>query len=44
MIAGFMDVKAEEKQTILETFDIERRLDKVLALLAQRIAVMQALA
>jgi ATP-dependent Lon protease len=41
MVAGFMDIKPEEKQGILETVDIEQRLDKVLALLAHRIAVMR---
>jgi ATP-dependent Lon protease len=41
MVAGFMDIKPEQKQDILETVDIERRLDKVLALLAHRIAVMR---
>jgi len=41
MVAGFMDIKPEEKQGILETIDIEQRLDKVLALLAHRIAVMR---
>ncbi|MSQ18755.1 MAG: endopeptidase La [Betaproteobacteria bacterium] len=41
MVAGFMDIKPEQKQEILETIDIEARLDKVLALLAHRIAVMR---
>ncbi len=41
MVAGFMDVKPEQKQEILETIDLESRLDKVLALLAHRIAVMR---
>ncbi len=41
MVAGFMDIKIEEKQGILETFELEARLDKVLALLSQRIAVMR---
>ena len=41
MVAGFMDIKPEEKQAILETIDLEARLDNVLALLAHRIAVMR---
>jgi ATP-dependent Lon protease len=41
MVAGFMDIKPEQKQEILETIDIEARLDKVLSLLAHRIAVMR---
>jgi ATP-dependent Lon protease len=41
MVAGFLDIKPEEKQGILETWDIEVRMDRVLALLAHRIAVMR---
>ena len=41
MVAGFMDIKPAEKQEILETLDLEARLDKVLALLVHRIAVMR---
>jgi len=41
LIAGFMDVAAAEKQTILETFDVSARVDKVLAMLAHRIEVLK---
>jgi ATP-dependent Lon protease len=40
-IAGLMDVSAEEKQVLLETFDLKARLDKLLALLAHRIEVLK---
>jgi ATP-dependent Lon protease len=39
-IAGLMDVSAEEKQSLLETFDLKARLDKLLSLLAHRIEVL----
>jgi len=41
MVAGFMDIQARGEAGILETVDVEQRLDKVLALLAHRIAVMR---
>ncbi|WP_024303230.1 endopeptidase La [Pseudogulbenkiania sp. MAI-1] len=41
MVANLIDVKAEEKQDILETFDLMRRLDKVLALLSARVEVLK---
>jgi ATP-dependent Lon protease len=41
MIAGFMDVKAVEKQEVLEMLDVATRVDKVLALLGQRIEVLR---
>ena len=41
MIAGFMDVKAGEKQGVLELFDVAARVDKVLGLLGQRIEVLR---
>ena len=41
MVAGFMDIKPEEKQQILETFNLEKRLDSVLGLLADRIEVLK---
>jgi len=40
-IAGLMDVSAEEKQSLLETFELKARLDKLLALLAHRIEVLK---
>jgi ATP-dependent Lon protease len=41
MVAGLMDIKAPEKQKLLEAVDLERRLDAVLDLLAQRIEVLR---
>jgi len=41
MVAGFMDIKPAEKQQILETFNVEKRLDRVLELLAERIEVLK---
>jgi len=41
MVANLLDVKNEEKQTVLETFDLKRRLDKVLALLGERVEVLR---
>src|SRR5262245_44311167 len=40
-IAGIMDAKPAEKQDVLETIDVKERLDKVLALLAQRIQILR---
>jgi ATP-dependent Lon protease len=36
-----MDISAEEKQTLLETFDLKERLDKLLDLLTHRIEVLK---
>ena len=40
-ISGLMDISAEEKQALLETFDLKARLDKLLELLARRIEVLK---
>ncbi len=40
-IAGMMDVSADEKQALLETFDLQARLDKLLDLLTHRIEVLK---
>ncbi len=41
MVASFMDIQPGEKQDILETFDLQSRIDKVLRLLAHRIEVLR---
>ena len=41
MVANLLDAKNEEKQAVLETFDLKSRLDKVLALLSDRVAVLR---
>jgi ATP-dependent Lon protease len=41
MIASFMDVAPVEKQEILETFEIQRRLDRVLEKLAHQLGVLR---
>ena len=41
LIASFMDITPQEKQEILETVDIERRLERVSELLAYRIEVLR---
>src|SRR5512143_2909664 len=40
-IAGLMDVGVEEKQALLESFDLKARLDKLLDLLSHRIEVLK---
>jgi len=40
-VAGIMDAKLEDKQDILETLDVRDRLDKVLALIADRLEVLR---
>jgi ATP-dependent Lon protease len=40
-IAGLMDVPVEEKQALLETFDLKARLDKLLQILDHRIEVLK---
>ena len=41
LIASFMDITPQEKQEILETVDIERRLERVSEFLAYRIEVLR---
>jgi ATP-dependent Lon protease len=41
MVANFLDVKPEEKQELLEAFALKPRLDKVLALLGNRLEVLK---
>jgi ATP-dependent Lon protease len=41
LIAGLIDIPAEEKQALLETFDLKVRLDKLIELLARRIEVLK---
>jgi len=41
LVAGFMDLKPNEKQEVLETLDVEARLEKVANLLAHRLAVLR---
>ena len=40
-VAGLMDLKPEQKQDVLETLDLQMRLDKVLALLAHQAEVLR---
>ncbi len=41
IVTSFMDLKSAEKQEILATFDLKTRLDRILALLGQRIEVLK---
>jgi ATP-dependent Lon protease len=41
MVSNLLDVKNEDKQDLLETFDLKRRLDKVLELLGERVGVLR---
>ena len=41
MVTNLLDVKNEEKQTVLECFDLRQRLDKVLELLGARVEVLR---
>ena len=40
-VTGLMDLKPQEKQDILETFDLQERLDKVLRIIGHRIEVLR---
>ncbi|HET9472033.1 MAG TPA: LON peptidase substrate-binding domain-containing protein, partial [Usitatibacter sp.] len=39
-IAGMMDITVEEKQQLLETFDLKTRLDRILERLSHRIEAL----
>jgi len=41
MVANLLDIKNEDKQDLLETFDLKRRLDKVLEHLGERVGVLR---
>jgi ATP-dependent Lon protease len=41
MVANLLDIETEEKQAILEAFDLRQRLDKVLAHLAARVSILR---
>jgi ATP-dependent Lon protease len=41
MVANLLDVKNEDKQRLLETFDLRTRLDKVLERLSERVGVLR---
>jgi len=41
MVANLLDVKNEDKQGLLETFDLKRRMDRVLELLGARVGVLR---
>ena len=41
MVANLIDVKNEEKQAVLESFDLKSRLDRVLGLLGERVEVLK---
>ncbi len=41
MVAGLLDITNEEKQSVLETFDLRARLDLVIELLGQRVGVLR---
>jgi ATP-dependent Lon protease len=41
MVANLLDAKNEEKQAVLESFELKGRLDKVLGLLSERVEVLK---
>src|SRR5437879_4803532 len=41
MVGNLLDVKLEDKQALLETFDLKARLDRVLAMLSERVGVLR---
>jgi ATP-dependent Lon protease len=41
LVAGYLDIKANEKQTLLEELDLKSRMDRVLEILIRRIEVLE---
>ncbi|MEO8118264.1 MAG: endopeptidase La [Rhodoferax sp.] len=41
LVAGYVDIKAAEKQTLLEEIDLRRRMDRILEMLVHRIEVLE---
>ncbi len=41
LVAGVLDIKPQQKQEILEIFDVQQRLDRVLDLLSHQVEVMK---
>src|SRR5258708_121406 len=41
MVGNLLDVKLEEKQQLLETFDLATRLDRVIKMLSERVGVLR---
>ena len=41
IVAGYLDIKAPEKQELLEEVDLRKRMDRLLAVMVHRIEVMQ---
>src|SRR6185295_13025904 len=41
MVANLLDVKLEDKQSLLETFDLGARLDRVIKMLSERVGVLR---
>ena len=41
LVGSFLDVKAEDKQALLESFDLKERLDRVLGMLGERLEVLR---
>ncbi len=42
LVAGYLDISASERQTLLETLSIEERLRKILTLIQRQLGVMEA--
>lgn len=41
LVASFLDLKAAEKQTVLEAIEVDKRLDRVLELLSHRLSILR---